>query len=201
MIPVLLGDRTRWDRVTRAEARDFCRWMLIAGKPGRPHWRASGQEQVRASSGKAYAPSVRARCETVLRSFYDYHLEAGTGPVINPFPPDRSRRGGRANAHHNPMEPFRKERAGQPAEFVAVQTGGVRLVIQPWTADVSGRGVIQEVFFDRVSAEPRDSAQQRRPGRQPGEKTGTVTPIRTATNTALKAIKVGSGPITIAITP
>jgi integrase len=32
--------------------------------------------------------------------------------LINPFPLDRSRRGGRANAHHNPMEPFRKERAG-----------------------------------------------------------------------------------------
>lgn len=41
-----------------------------------------------------------------------FHLEAGTGPVINPFLLDRSRRGGRANAHHNPMEPFRKEKAG-----------------------------------------------------------------------------------------
>jgi site-specific recombinase XerD len=101
---------TAWDRATRAEARDFCRWMLIAGKPVRPHWRTAGQAAV--PSGQAYAPSVRAHCETVLRSFYDYHLESGTGPVVNPFPLDRSRRGGRANAHHNPMEPFRKERAG-----------------------------------------------------------------------------------------
>jgi YVTN family beta-propeller protein len=30
---------------------------------------------------------------------------------------------------------------------------------------------------------------------------GTVTPIRTATSTALKAIKVGSLPVSIAITP
>jgi YVTN family beta-propeller protein len=30
---------------------------------------------------------------------------------------------------------------------------------------------------------------------------GTVTPINTATNTALKAIKVGRGPVAIAITP
>ena len=30
---------------------------------------------------------------------------------------------------------------------------------------------------------------------------GTVTPIRTATSTALKAIKVGIGPVFIAITP
>jgi site-specific recombinase XerD len=104
---------TPWDRATRAEARDFCRWMLIAGKPARPHWRAAEQPQAAVSSGKAYAPSVRAHCETVLRSFYDYHLEAGTGPIVNPFPLDRSRRGGRAHAHHNPMEPFRKEKAGR----------------------------------------------------------------------------------------
>jgi len=30
---------------------------------------------------------------------------------------------------------------------------------------------------------------------------GTVTPIRAATSTALKAIKVGNGPVAIAITP
>ena len=28
-----------WDRATRAEARDFCRWLQLAGKPARPHWR------------------------------------------------------------------------------------------------------------------------------------------------------------------
>ena len=36
-----------WDRATRTEARDFCRWLLVAGKPTRPHWRA--QEIGRAS--------------------------------------------------------------------------------------------------------------------------------------------------------
>jgi len=55
---------------------------------------------------------VRAHCETVLRSFYDFHVEAGTGPLVNPFPLDRSRRGGRAHAHHNPMEPYRRESSG-----------------------------------------------------------------------------------------
>jgi integrase len=49
----------------------------------------------------------------VLRGFYDFHLEAGTGPIINPFPLDRSRRGRRAHAHHNPMEPHRNERSGR----------------------------------------------------------------------------------------
>ena len=100
-----------WDRATRAEARDFCRWMLVAGKPVRPHWRRPGAGDG-AASGQAYAPSVRAHSETVLRCFYEFHLEAGSGPVINPFPLDRSRRGGRAHAHHNPMEPFRHERSG-----------------------------------------------------------------------------------------
>jgi hypothetical protein len=51
--------------------------------------------------------------ETVLRSFYEFHLECGRGPIINPFPLDRSRRAGRPNAHHNPMEPFRAERTGR----------------------------------------------------------------------------------------
>jgi len=31
---------------------------------------------------------------------------------VNPFPLSSDRRGGRANAHHNPMEPFRNERVG-----------------------------------------------------------------------------------------
>ena len=102
-----------WDRATRMEARDFCRWMLVAGRPGRPHWRSPGLAgEAGAAGGQPYAPSVRAHCETVLRCFYEFHLQAGSGPVINPFPLERARRGGRAHAHHNPVEPFRNERAG-----------------------------------------------------------------------------------------
>lgn len=101
-----------WDRATRVEARDFCCWMLVAGRPSHPHWRRPNESAERPSSGPAYAPSVRAHAETVLRCFYDFHLAAGDGPIVNPFPLDRSRRGRRAHAHHNPMEPFRHERAG-----------------------------------------------------------------------------------------
>jgi site-specific recombinase XerD len=89
-----------WDQATRAEARDFCRWIQLAGKPGCP------------APDAKYAPATVAHCETVLRSFYDFHLEAGTGPMVNPFPLARGRQG-RANAHHNPMEPFRAERTGR----------------------------------------------------------------------------------------
>jgi site-specific recombinase XerD len=101
-----------WDRAARSDARDFCRWLQLAGKPARPYWRNAGRPQPAAVPGGVYAPSVRAHSETVLRSFYDFHQEAGTGPLVNPFPLDRSRRGGRAHAHHNPMEPFRPERSG-----------------------------------------------------------------------------------------
>ena len=56
-----------------------------------------------------YAPSTVAHCETVCRGFYAYHLEAGTGPIVNPFPLARP---GRANAHHNPMDPFPRQKSG-----------------------------------------------------------------------------------------
>ena len=32
--------RVDWDRATRTEARDFSRWLQVAGKQSRPHWRA-----------------------------------------------------------------------------------------------------------------------------------------------------------------
>ena len=102
----------RWDRATRAEARDFSRWLQVAGKQARPHWRGGDAGGGAAVPAGAYAPSVRAHSETVLRAFYDFHMDAGSGPLVSPFPLDRSRRGGRAHAHHNPMEPFRSERSG-----------------------------------------------------------------------------------------
>ncbi|ETZ39115.1 site-specific integrase [Mycobacterium intracellulare] len=101
-----------WQRATRVEARDFSRWMLVAGKPARPHWRRPTVVPKTKQRKESYSASVRAHSETVLRSFYDFHLDAGTGPLVNPFPLDRARRGRRAHAHHNPMEPHRNERKG-----------------------------------------------------------------------------------------
>jgi integrase len=89
-----------WGQATRVEARDFCCWIQLAGKPGAP------------GLGARYAPATVAHCETVLRGFYEFHLEAGTGPLVNPFPLVRGRRG-RPNAHHNPMESFRAGRTGR----------------------------------------------------------------------------------------
>jgi site-specific recombinase XerD len=118
-----------WDRATRTQARDFCRWLQVAGKPARPHWRWQNEittgvraaAAAPASAGEVYAASVRAHSETVLRSFYDFHRDAGTGPVLNPFPLERSRRGGRAHAHHNPMEPHRNQHVGRYRPTVATR--------------------------------------------------------------------------------
>ena len=67
----------------------------------------------KAPPGSGYAPATVTHSESVLRGFYDFHLEMGTGPIVNPFPLARGRRG-RAHAHHNPMEPYRGERSGRP---------------------------------------------------------------------------------------
>ena len=40
----------------------------------------------------------------VIRAFYEYWLELGQGPLINPMPLDRY--GQRLHAHHNPSEVF-----------------------------------------------------------------------------------------------
>jgi integrase len=96
-----------WSQATRAEARDFCRWLQLAGKPGRPA-AAMAVPGKRPPSAR-FAPTTAAHCETVCRGFYGYHLEAGTGPIVNPFPLARP---GRAHAHHNPLAPFPKRRSG-----------------------------------------------------------------------------------------
>ncbi len=93
-----------WDQATRSEARDFCRHLQLAGKPAR-----TVPVLGKRPAGVKYAPSTVAHCETVCRSFYSYHLEAGTGPIVNPFPLARP---GRAHAHRNPMDLFPRQKAG-----------------------------------------------------------------------------------------
>lgn len=125
-----------WNKATRTDARDFARWLQMADKPARVHWRRKGDSEAGAvplpprrsdraepgspnpatgkrSPGRKYAASTRAHCETVVRIFYDFHLENGSGPIINPFPLHRSRKSGRAHAHSNPMQEQRNERQGR----------------------------------------------------------------------------------------
>ncbi len=97
-----------WDQATRVEARDFARWVQVVGKPARRHWRGDDDaSEVRpgvpvpnrvtgkSPPGPQYATATVAHGETVARTFYDFHLQAGTGPLVNPFPPARA---GRAHA-------------------------------------------------------------------------------------------------------
>ena len=43
----------------------------------------------------------------VVRDFYEFWLDMGSGPLVNPVALDRSTR--RSNAHHNPLDQFRPE--------------------------------------------------------------------------------------------
>lgn len=110
----LWAAEVQWDQATREDARDFARWLQVAGKAPRPHWRHPDDAPPTsvATATPAYAPSVRAHSETVLRAFYDFNRDQGAVRVLNPFPLERSRSGRRARAHHNPMEPYGNERSG-----------------------------------------------------------------------------------------
>jgi hypothetical protein len=85
-----------WDQVTWAEARDFCRWLLIAGKPG-----ADG----------GYAAATAAHCETVLRSLLRFPPRGRDRPDGQPVPAG-PRAGWTSGAHRNPMDPFPRGQAG-----------------------------------------------------------------------------------------
>jgi site-specific recombinase XerD len=114
-----------WDRASRAEARDFSCWIQLTvrqelqmSRPRAARWssRPAGVPNPvtgKPAAGDGYAPSTVAHSETVLRRFYDFHRDAGTGPVLNPFPLDASRRGRRAHAHRNPMDEWKPERTGR----------------------------------------------------------------------------------------
>lgn len=106
-----------WRQATRVEARDFCRWLALRDKPlrGKGSARPGTRNPVtgKLTLAATYAPATRAHCETVVRGFYAFHQEAGSGPMVNPFPLAGERHAQRAHAHHNPMEPWRHERSGR----------------------------------------------------------------------------------------
>lgn len=113
-----------WEHATRVEARDFCLWLQVVDKPRRAHWRhpdgvVAGPAPQRAApnavTGKPgrdikYAAATVAHCESVLRGFYGFHVEVGSGPIVNPFPLTRSHRSRR---HRNPMDAPSNEQTGR----------------------------------------------------------------------------------------
>jgi hypothetical protein len=81
-------------------------------------------------------------------------LDVGAGCLRYPQPVEREQ-GDQRMLSRRPEPGGDKE----GAELVAVQRGDVRLVVQPGAADVRGRGVLEEFFFDGVLVEPGDGAQ------------------------------------------
>src|SRR5215472_16688118 len=81
----------------------------------------------KAAPGRGCAPATVTHSESVLRGFYDFHCEAGTGPIVNPFPPARGRRG-RAHAPHPdgalPRRTFRALPAPAGPQGAAPHRGG-----------------------------------------------------------------------------
>ncbi|WIX85714.1 site-specific integrase [Amycolatopsis sp. DG1A-15b] len=110
----LLVAGIEWNRATEAEPRDFVLWLRQAVKPRRSS-RTTSAELVGTVNpitrkqylGDGYQPRTVRHSNAVVRAFYEYWIDRGEGPVVNPVP--RDPRGGRSNAHHNPLQPFRAE--------------------------------------------------------------------------------------------
>ncbi|MCA1196300.1 site-specific integrase, partial [Saccharopolyspora sp. 6V] len=104
-----------WDQATSEEARDLVLWLKQAAKP-----RRSPRTLSTATAGTInpitrkqylndqYKPRTVRHSNAVVRSFYEFYLEIGEGPLVNPVPREHGRNH-RPNEHHNPLEPFRPE--------------------------------------------------------------------------------------------
>jgi len=171
-----------WDGVTEAEAREFSLLLQVAPKPVRPHWRHADETDASPPTGVSasgvYAPAVRAHSETVLRQFYDFHAEVGTGPERNPFPLARSRRTERLHAHHNPMAPYRNERLGRYRPQVPTRVP--RAIPDEEFNDIfarlrSNRDRALVAFYVSTGARASELLSARRSGVDPGRQLITVT--------------------------
>ncbi|MGW1737372.1 tyrosine-type recombinase/integrase [Nocardia sp. NPDC001965] len=107
----LLAVEVAWDRATSAECRDLVLWLGFHTKP-----RTSPRTKSRGTAGTInpitrkrylddrYAARTIRHSNAVVRSFYEFWIEIGEGPLLNPVP--LSRRGSRSHAHHNPLDTF-----------------------------------------------------------------------------------------------
>ncbi|MHB8288572.1 MAG: tyrosine-type recombinase/integrase [Acidimicrobiales bacterium] len=170
-----------WDTVTQREAREFSLLLEVAPKPVRPHWRSQdgAASSMPAAAGGQYSPAVRVHSETVLRSFYDFHAITGDGPAKNPFPLERSRHSSRANAHHNPMEPYRNASSGRYRPRVAARVP--RAIPDTEFNELfarlgSNRDRALVCFYVSTGARASELLSARRSGVDPGR--GVITVVR-----------------------
>ncbi len=88
-----------WDRADRVDARDFSCWIQLTAKarqgsvvPASAEAAATAAASPNPVTGKpalggaGYSPATVAHSETVLRSFYDFHRDAGDWPASESVP-------------------------------------------------------------------------------------------------------------------
>jgi hypothetical protein len=85
-----------WDRATSAENRDLVLWLTRVEKPRQvPRTKsAAWVGRVNPVTRKQhlddrYQPRTIRHSNAVLRSFYEYWIELGQGPLVNPVPRHR----------------------------------------------------------------------------------------------------------------
>lgn len=102
-----------WDRASSVEVRELVLWLQQARKPIAAARRASAATAGTINPvtrkphlGDGYAARTVRHSNAVVRAFYDYWMEMGAGPVLNPVPREREWGSARPHAHHNPLQPF-----------------------------------------------------------------------------------------------
>jgi len=106
-----------WDRAERRDVRDFVLWMKGADNAQRHHSRpgAPTPGTINTVTGKrtlspGYAPATINHALAAIRMYYEYQLDTGLGPLVNPVPAQRGRGGDRPGSHRSPIA-----RAERPA--------------------------------------------------------------------------------------
>ena len=132
---------------------------LADGQVDRPRraWRQRDSDDLAAFAGDDQRP---------VAALDTQRLDVGTGGFGDPQPIEGQQCYERVRG--------RVPQAGgdqQCAELVTVQPDGMRLIVQAGTADMRGRGMLQQLFLHRVLVEPGDRAQPPGDGR-PGPATG-----------------------------
>ena len=102
-----------WQRAERVDVRAFVEHLRETPNPQRLRRRPDGPlpSSVNPLTGKTelsvnYAARTINHQLSVLYGFYEHACASELGPLTNPVPAQRGRRGGRVNAHQSPMEPY-----------------------------------------------------------------------------------------------
>jgi integrase/recombinase XerD len=94
----LIAVGVAWDRATSAEVRDYVLWLRCSAKPVAARRTASASTAGTVNpitrkryQGDEYQPSTIVHSNAVVHGFYDFCIERGAGPVVNPVPHQRAR--------------------------------------------------------------------------------------------------------------